>query len=345
MEEAAQADDVDLGFVEESDSYLLTNTYFPSKVGGRPAWLDLENLPDPEELRCASCNEPCIFLCQMYASLDDPDTFHRSIYVFMCKKPACCQVNRSDNFVVFRSQLPRKNRFYSFEPPQEDEAKAETAHFCPLCIVCGCKGPFQCPKCKSTFYCGPEHQRLDWKSGHRDKCGMGKASPLFPEYEIVLEAEKSSRTQEVSDDEEQENRQLAEYQKLVDAGKVGEFKDVPEAELLKFTQEEDETFSNFQKIVAREPEQILRYCRKGQPLLISSTNIPQPDTIPKCPMCGDERVFEFQIMPQLLNYLREDGLALDWGTLVIYTCVNSCEVDNQYVREYIHKQDIVTTNQ
>lgn len=295
MDEAARADDVDLGFVEESEDYLLTNTYFPSKVGGRPAWLDLENLPQPDELKCASCKEPCIFLCQMYASLDEPDTFHRTIYVFMCKNPGCCQANRNDNFIVFRNQLPRNNKFYSFEPPQEDDTKAETVHLCTLCVVCGCRGPFQCPKCKSTFYCGPAHQRLDWKSGHREKCGMGKASPLFPEYEIVLETEKTPTPQDASEEEDQESCQMAEYEKMVEAGKAGEFKDVPESELLKFAQEEDEAFSHFQKVISREPDQILRYCRKGSPLWISSTNIPSPDSIPKCSSCGDDRVFEFQV--------------------------------------------------
>ncbi|XP_059615629.1 programmed cell death protein 2 [Phlebotomus argentipes] len=341
MGEASTVDDVDLGFVEESEDYLLTNTYFPSKVGGRPAWLDLEHLPHPDELKCASCKQPCIFLCQIYASLDEPETFHRTIYVFMCKNAECCQANKSDNFIVFRNQLPRKNKFYSFEAPQEDDTKAETSHVCQLCIVCGCRGPFQCPKCKNTFYCGPAHQRLDWKSGHREKCGAGKASPLFPEYEIILETEKAVVQHNACAEDEQERAQLAEYEKMVSEGKAGDFKDVPETELLKFAKEEDEAFSHFQKITAQEPEQILRYCRKGSPLWITSTNVPAPDAIPKCSLCGDERVFEFQIMPQLLNYLRDDGLTLDWGVLAIYTCVNSCEVESQYVREHIHKQDIV----
>jgi hypothetical protein len=30
---------VDLGFADEQDDWLLTNRYFPSKIGGFPAWL------------------------------------------------------------------------------------------------------------------------------------------------------------------------------------------------------------------------------------------------------------------------------------------------------------------
>ncbi|XP_055685812.1 programmed cell death protein 2 [Lutzomyia longipalpis] len=342
MDEAALPDDVDLGFVEESEDYLLTNTYFPSKVGGRPAWLDLEHLPHPDDLKCATCKMPCIFLCQMYAALDEPETFHRTIFVFVCKNPACCKPNRNENFIVFRNQLPRSNKFYSFEAPHEDEPKAETPYLCTLCVVCGCRGPYQCPKCKSTFYCGPAHQRMDWKGGHREKCGAGKVSLLLPEYEIVLETEKPpTPPPNPADEEKQEEQQMAEYKKMVDEGKAGEFKDVPEAELLKFANEEDETFSHFKKTISQEPDQVLRYCRNGSPLWISSTNIPTSDAIPVCSLCNGERVFEFQIMPQILNYLGEDGMALDWGVLAVYTCENSCEVDSQYVREYLHKQDVV----
>lgn len=57
--------EIDLGFAEECEPWLLTNTYFPSKIGGRPAWLNLENLPVPDELKCSKCNESLVFLCQV----------------------------------------------------------------------------------------------------------------------------------------------------------------------------------------------------------------------------------------------------------------------------------------
>jgi len=51
----------------------------------------------------------------------------------------------------------------------------------------------------------------------------------------------------------------------------------------------------------------------------------------------------FQILPHLLSYMNVDsvGASLDWGTLCIYACSNSCEIENTYKREYIFKQDIV----
>lgn len=55
-----------LGFAEDQEAWLLTNRFFPSKIGGAPAWLELQNIPDVSELLCDYCSEPCVFLCQVY---------------------------------------------------------------------------------------------------------------------------------------------------------------------------------------------------------------------------------------------------------------------------------------
>lgn len=56
---------VDIGVLEERSSFLLHPRFFPSKVGGKPAWLDLKNLPSPSETTCSRCEDPLIFLCQV----------------------------------------------------------------------------------------------------------------------------------------------------------------------------------------------------------------------------------------------------------------------------------------
>lgn len=47
----------------------------------------------------------------------------------------------------------------------------------------------------------------------------------------------------------------------------------------------------------------------------------------------------FQIMPQMLNHLKD--LTLDWGVINVYTCEMSCSTSSQYIREFVYKQDIV----
>lgn len=113
---------IDIGFAEECESWRLESRFFPSKIGGKPAWLNLKNIPDSKQLACDYCSEPCIFLCQVYAPYEeDAKAFHRTVYLFICKNPACCRENCSGNVKVFRSQLQRNNEFYSPDPPVEDE--------------------------------------------------------------------------------------------------------------------------------------------------------------------------------------------------------------------------------
>lgn len=83
---------------------------------------------------------------------------------------------------VFRNQLPRRNDTYPEEPPPEEPppgpAPAPPQRLgsgAALCRVCGCLGPRCCGRCRRAAYCGPEHQALDWRRGHRRSCGQPAA--------------------------------------------------------------------------------------------------------------------------------------------------------------------------
>lgn len=55
-----------LGFVEPAeDAADLLRHRFPSKLGGRPAWLDPLRLPSPEQLTCGATGRPLDFLLQV----------------------------------------------------------------------------------------------------------------------------------------------------------------------------------------------------------------------------------------------------------------------------------------
>ena len=118
------ASTVELGFVEEgSEASRLQSRYFPSKVGGKPAWLALSSLPRSDALQCSKCTRPMIHLIQVYAPLTAHDEcFHRTVLVFLCKNPQCHGKGKAEAFRVFRSQLPRANAFYSFDPPSDDDS-------------------------------------------------------------------------------------------------------------------------------------------------------------------------------------------------------------------------------
>ncbi|XP_029079685.1 programmed cell death protein 2 isoform X2 [Monodon monoceros] len=290
----------ELGFVEAAPAWRLRSEQFPSKVGGRPAWLGAAGLPGPAGLACALCGRPLAFLLQLYAPLPGrADAFHRGLFLFCCRTPPCCAGLR-----VFRNQLPRRNDFYAYEPPSEDPPPETGESVClqlesgaHLCRVCGCLGPKTCSRCHKAHYCSKEHQTLDWRLGHKQACTQeGEA----PEEELDSMAKHESR--------------------------------------------EDRIFQKFKTKISFEPEQILRYGRGIAPIWISGENIPQEKDIPDCP-CGAKRIFEFQVMPHLLNYLKADrlGRSVDWGVLAVFTCAESCGLGTGYTEEFVWKQDITDT--
>jgi len=73
------------------------------------------------------------------------------------------------------------------------------------------------------------------------------------------------------------------------------------------------------------------------------------EKIPACPHCKAPRRPEFQVVPQILNFLNLDDPtseeALDFGTIVIYTCSKSCSnVDAVYLEEFAWVQPIMGEN-
>ncbi|XP_006755216.1 PREDICTED: programmed cell death protein 2 isoform X2 [Myotis davidii] len=201
-------------------------------------------------------------------------------------------------FLVFRNQLPRKNGFYSHEPPSEDpppetgeSVRLQLQSGAQLCRVCGCLGPKTCSRCRQAHYCSKDHQAVDWRYGHKQACrqagNVDNTIPdhnfLFPEFEIVIETEDEI-TPEVSEKEDEPEI-------------IGSMGEAPEEELesmAKHESREDKIFQEFKNKIALEPEQILRYGRGLAPIWISGENVPQEEDIPDCP-CGTKRIFEFQL--------------------------------------------------
>ncbi|XP_026328710.1 programmed cell death protein 2 [Hyposmocoma kahamanoa] len=348
---------VDIGFLEEKSNWLLHPKYFPSKVGGKPAWLDLKNLPNPTELSCKICNDPFVFLCQIYAPFEESsDHFHRTLFIFICRNGSCCRKNSVENFVVLRCQLPRKNDYYSYEPYEEVQCNDFPMEKWPkVCNLCGMKGPSHCSKCKKTFYCSRKHQILDWQKGHKELCPQlqieeivkyneftvteaGKTI-LFKEWELIVDDEDEEEATDVD-----ENKEMEKLRKMIQEKRAGTLGNVSENELEQYTRTlpEDKVFNKFSKRIARHPDQVLRYDRGGTPLWITGHTEGTAVVVPNCQYCKEERQFEFQVMPQLLNFINVgiDFNSIDWGVLAVYTCKASCTQGPAYKEEFMIKQDL-----
>ncbi|XP_059483474.1 programmed cell death protein 2 [Neocloeon triangulifer] len=353
IEEELELGTVDLGFAEKCEPWKLQSHFFPSKIGGKPAWLNLQDIPSADRVQCRVCQGPCIFLCQVYAPIESQDEcFHRTIFIFICPNVDCCLPNQSDNFKVLRCQLSRRNDFFSVNPPVESPhtlPERRVEELTKVCRVCNLKGTSHCGKCRNVNYCSREHQVADWRAGHKLECAANEVNPqrplplLLPEWEIETEPEPDIDDLRGGKVERSDEEKLKEYESLVNAGKAGTLHDTSvDADLNAMAGEkEDQIFKKFKKRISEMPKQILRYEKDGTPLWVCGIN--QPTSIPPCEYCGNERTFEFQVLPQMLNYLSLDqvGKSIDWGTLAVFTCKNSCSSGDTYKAEYIFKQDIL----
>lgn len=177
----ATEEEIDLGFVKfGTPSWKLVSKYFPSKVGGQPAWLSLSNLPDRAGLMCSTCKTPLTFLLQIYASIPEiTSAYRRAIFIFFCTSGKCCRSGHS--FVVLRNQLPQKNAFYAYEDPTfkgKLSAEPSARQYQQLCDMCGCLAGIKCESCSERNYCCEDHRLLDWEMSHKVACGK-KQGKLF----------------------------------------------------------------------------------------------------------------------------------------------------------------------
>ncbi|GJQ09396.1 hypothetical protein GpartN1_g1187.t1 [Galdieria partita] len=334
---------------------------FPCKVGSRPAWLEAKNLPNTSDLLCGTCSQRLEFLLQVYAPLDreiveHEEAFHRMLYVFYCVNPHCLKEN--DFCKVFRSQLPAENPFYSnqFESNlqlglEKDFCEAEVN----VCVVCCLAATNICGKCRRRYYCSRECQWIDWRWGHKNSCSLHSFSSkteglyyYFPPFLLDISEEEPEEAP-CLDDLTSNNMNSKEDEDLEETGSDSA---------------RDKVFEKFQLRVQKEPSQVVRYAPRDdrlEPLWFRKEGrILYESDIPPCAYCGKPRVYEFQVMPQLIYYLQramdssdiKNGSSkvryvkdiLDFGTIVVYTCRTSCSLRKQmdeerffsfYAEEYV----------
>jgi pre-rRNA-processing protein TSR4 len=81
----------------------------------------------------------------------------------------------------------------------------------------------------------------------------------------------------------------------------------------------DPVLVEYNERMSRCPSQILRYSRFGQPLLQETIEF----TVPPCPACGAQRVFELELMPTIIVFVDPDS-EMDFGPILVYTCSDDC---------------------
>ena len=295
---------VSLGFaIEPESSASLLRNQFPSKLGGAPAWLDPIRLPTESELQCPESGLHLRFLMQVYAAVnDDPRAFHRAIYLFI--SPQGSALGRPGAVRAFRSQLPRENAFYAYEPPDEEERpkRLNTVDSRTAAL----RNPRWAPRARAD-------------DGDAVDSASAVQLAFYPELELVVEPEPEAEEVAPSAGAHAE-KLMNDYKAAVAAGDVPAQDDAasaggdPSADAIRpasappagglaaqaaavggdegapAVDQERDDFSDFTARVARAPDQCLRYVfdEAARPLWASRLRrTPMP--VPPCNLCGGPR--------------------------------------------------------
>ena len=118
-------------------------------------------------------------------------------------------------------------------------------------------------------------------------------------------------------------------------------KDLKELEeIARNNQEPDDHFKLFTAIIQREPEQIIRYTRHTHLALPLWSSKPTLELVSMsnrnnmCGGCGGVMALELQIMPYLFTLLGE-LIYVDWSTILIMSCWESCSCQRGWVEERV----------
>ncbi|TFK74897.1 hypothetical protein BDN72DRAFT_832610 [Pluteus cervinus] len=347
-----------------------------SRIGGHPAFLPSCEPPFSSSC-CQSCSSPMELLVQLWCPFED-SPMDRALYVWGCSKSAC-QGNRGS---VRAWRGLRFNQEYATKLEKKRSTKTKIEASSKI-------NPFSGPANPShglgahIFGVGPfldaKQEEADASDSESDTSegslvtamastsledSAWKSAPRYPALYLSTVSEflrpqpklKIPAGVQVPDP----------YSDNPGKGDVSWASEPYENSL-----EVDKVFERFSKIVSSEGEQCIRYELGGVPLPFSSGSVfnelfPAPaathnaqrsfkaSSVPPCSICRSRRVYECQLMPNLINVCRTDGdkkkkvsdeqrrrvveavlrgkeaegrHGMEWGTCMIFSCEKDCCVE------------------
>jgi pre-rRNA-processing protein TSR4 len=342
---------VSLGFAEKPNKNDLEITNFPSKLGGQPLWMippELNKFVSEKFFECNICKSNLTFLIQLYCPLEDnKNAYHRYLYVFYCSK---CWLNETLSpgvaVKVLRIQLPENSEFFSGttclvskQSLLDNESAQKINQSLLNCL-------------SSEFVVETDNERIEATKAYikfydkiDEKSMNSKTSLKDFDEDDDEDMEDEEQVQGSVNDENIKNMIKKYYeeegiyydeknleQQLIEEEAESEMIGKMQKEIFKMA--DDMFYDTFCKVVEYDPKQVVRYCREDViPLWFNQNGMVTVRNL-KCKNCKGDLIFEFQIMPNIFNICKEIRNS-NIGTIVIYTCKNSCSFSNNpFMEEY-----------
>ncbi|KAL1667913.1 programmed cell death protein 2 [Schizophyllum commune] len=367
-----------------------------SRIGGRPAFLPSTE-PPLAASECKICHRPAELIVQLWCPLED-SPMDRALYVWACARAGCQAKEGSVRaYRGLRYNAPYAEKLAQKAEKKKAKVAAKPAAPAanPFAMGGNTAAPnpfglgaqiFGAPPVKeeddaddaasdSASDTDSEHSLVVALASTTLEDSTWQKAPAYPPLYLSTAAEYVPPEPKVKP-------RLPDPDAV--GGDLGEFKGLEKYEN---SLDVDPVFERFVRRVGFEGEQCIRYELGGTPLPFASdavydqlfptpkeTSITvtkadfkvtppvkrsfEPSSVPACPHCGGPRVFECQLMPNLINILREgqkegakdakdaearrkeieqtlkggkdpNARGMDWGTCMVFSCEKDCCVGEE----------------
>ncbi|KAI1303193.1 BRCA1-associated protein [Halotydeus destructor] len=301
---SSSKDFVLLGFTKSNhiikDELNESQAWKVNKIGGSPIFSPRAKNEDIEKFRdvliCHTCKSKLKFLLQIYCPVDaKPDD--RVIYIFSCLNSKC----QSRKWLSVRVMTKPLESQTSGTKRNQDWLETDNDW-----------GDDDDSKTTETL------TELSSKEAVDTSPVMFEGFDAFTPFYLNVDEETNlmpaptkldHRVKELSDKntvEEAETENKEGYEKVLMPGT-------------------DKVSHKFYKALTKFPGQLIRYSWTGSSLLNQSGVEVRPD---KCDSCRGKCVFEMQLMPALVTWLKTkstvDEASIDFGTVLIFSCEANC---------------------
>ncbi|KTW27287.1 hypothetical protein T552_02270 [Pneumocystis carinii B80] len=340
------------------DEYIkvedLASNPLITRLGGLPIGLDRLTKPPLRFSKCKNCNQIMPLILQSYAHIDHID-YDRVIYVWACCHRRCQY--KEGSVRVIRGILYQKTENTNAKHSLDDKfhcnslkSLGNTLFNAPIPVSSNTSNPFRMNSTTKTEQDLPALSNLSESSDvkisqinsfscqnvSQSKIDKSRIEEWPPDNEILQYHIKILRIVEENEQNLEESTKKLGIEDFKEKFIKDNEKDEWSGEVYeKSTLEKG--FRMFIKKIRANPQQCVRYNRKGQPLYYSLKDFlakkikfsGSENPLGRCQLCNSQNVFELQIMPNTINILEENVSIGDmlWGTIIIGTCSNDCIPD------------------